>query len=74
MMHQLFIDGHLADLSDDTNVSFTIQSNLLTGAADFKGNHSLSIALPATVNNRQIINMAHVVQGGGDFPYTFHNV
>ena len=74
MTQQLFIDGHLADINDNTNVSFSIQSNLLTGAADFKGNRTLTIDLPATVNNRSIIDMAHVVQGGGDFPYQFHNV
>lgn len=74
MMQQLYIDGQLADIAEDTNVTFSIVSNLLTGAADFKGNRSLTIALPATVRNRSIINMAQVVQGGGSYPYTFHNV
>lgn len=73
-MQQLYIDGQLADIAEDTNVTFSIVSNLLTGAADFKGNRSLTIALPATVRNRSIINMAQVVQGGGSYPYTFHNV
>lgn len=74
MIQQLYIDGQLADIAEDTNVTFSIVSNLLTGAADFKGNRSLTIALPATVRNRSIINMAQVVQGGGSYPYTFHNV
>jgi hypothetical protein len=74
MTHQLYIDGQLADIAEDTNVTFTIVSNLLTGAADFKGNRTLTIDLPATVNNRRLINMAQVVQGGGDYPYRFHNV
>ena len=74
MMQQLYIDGKLADIAEGTEVTFSLQSNLLTGAADFKGNRSLTIALPATVRNRSIINMAQVVQGGGSYPYTFHNV
>lgn len=74
MIQQLYIDGQLADIAEDTNVTFSIVSNLLTGAADFKGNRSLTIALPSTVRNRSIINMAQVVQGGGSYPYTFHNV
>ena len=74
MTQQLFIDGRLADIAEDTNVTFSIVSNLLTGAADFKGNRTLTIALPATVNNRSIIDMAQLVQGGGAWPYTFHNV
>ena len=73
-MQQLYIDGKLADIAEGTEVTFSLQSNLLTGAADFKGNRSLTIALPATVRNRSIINMAQVVQGGGSYPYTFHNV
>lgn len=73
-MQQLYIDGKLADIAEGTEVTFSFQSNLLTGAADFKGNRSLTIALPATVRNRSIINMAQVVQGGGSYPYTFHNV
>jgi len=73
-MQQLFIDGKLADLGDNTNVSFTIVSNLLKGAADFAGNRTLTVTLPATVHNRTIIRQAQVVQVGGDFAYTFHNV
>ena len=73
-MQQLYIDGKLADIAEGTEVTFSLQSNLLTGAADFKGNRSLTIALPATVRNRSLINMAQVVQGGGNYPYTFHNV
>ena len=74
MMQQLYIDGILADLDEKTEVSFSIVSNLLTGAADFKGNRTLTITLPATVHNRTLINNAQVVQGGGDFPYVFHGV
>ena len=73
-MQQLFIDGKLADLGDNTQVSFTIVSNLLKGAADFAGNRTLTVTLPATVHNRTIIRQAQVVHAGGDFPYTFHNV
>ena len=74
MMQQLYIDGKLADLGDNVDLSFTIVSNLLNGAADFAGNRSLTVTLPATVHNRTIIRQAQVVQGGEDFPYTFHNV
>ena len=74
MMQQLYIDGQLADLSENTEVPFTIQSNLLTGAAEFKGNRTLTVTLPATSHNRAIIEQAQVVQSGSDFPYLFHNV
>ena len=74
MMQQLFIDGQLADIGHGTEVNLTIVSNLLTGAADFKGNRSLTISLPDTTRNRAIIQQAQVVQGGGAYPYQFHNI
>lgn len=74
MMQQLFIDGQLVDIGHGTEVNLTFVSNLLTGAADFKGNRSLTISLPDTTRNRAIIQQAQVVQGGGAYPYQFHNI
>ena len=74
MTQQLFIDGQQADLGENTEVSFSVRSNLLSGAGEFLGNRSLTVTIPATVHNRRIIDMAQSVQGGGSFPYTFHNV
>ena len=73
-MQQLYIDGKLADISESTEVSLTIVSNLLTGAADFVGNRSLTISLPSTMNNRQIISQADKVHTGNGVPYHFHNI
>ena len=74
MIQQLFIDGQLADINENTNVTFSIVSNLLTGAAEFKGNRSFTITLPFTVHNMRIIEQAQVVQVDSGFPYTFHGV
>jgi len=74
MIQQLFIDGQLADINENTNVTFSIVSNLLTGAAEFKGNRSFTITLPFTVHNMRIIEQAQVVQVDSEFPYTFHGV
>lgn len=72
MMQQIFIDGKLADVGDNTEVTLTLNSNILTGAADFKGNNSLTINLPSTVRNRTLFGNADIVQGGGSVPYVFH--
>lgn len=74
MMQQLFIDGQLADISENTSVSFSIVSNLLTGAASFVGNRTLTIKLPFTVRNMRLIEQAQIVQAGSGFPYLFHGV
>lgn len=73
-MTQLFIDGTLADINDRTDFTLTLESNILTGAADFKGNRSLTITLPATSRNQELIGHADKVQGGDGKPYDFHTV
>lgn len=70
---QLYIDGVLADISDSTEVTLTHESNLLTGAAEFKSNRSLTISLPATMHNRKLFGYADIVQYDGGVPYDFHD-
>ena len=74
MIQQLYIDGQLADINENTNVTFTIKSNLLSGAADFVGNRSFTITIPFTVHNMRIIEHAQIVQSESGYPYMFHNV
>ena len=74
MMQQLYIDGKLADIGEGVDVALELKSNLLTGADNFSGNSSLTITLPTTVRNRDIISHADIVQGGGNVPYQFHNI
>lgn len=73
-MQQLFIDGMLADISENTDVTLSLVSNLLTGAEGFVGNHSLTVKLPSTVHNRNIIEQADKVHGGGLTAYLFHDI
>ena len=73
-MMQLYIDQKLADIGEGTDVTLTLESNILTGAADFKGNRSLTITLPATSRNQELISHADKVQGGDGVPYQFHHV
>ena len=73
MIHQqLFIDGQLADLADNTEVTLVHESNILNGAASFKSNHSLTIKLPATVRNKAIFYHADLVQSMAGKAYQWH--
>jgi len=74
MIQQLFIDGQLADIGDNTNVTFSLKSNLLNGAADFVGNRSFTVTIPFTVHNMRIIENAQIVQSDSGYPYLFHDV
>ena len=74
MIQQIYIDGTLADVNENTDVTLTLESNMLKGAAEFTGNRSLTITLPSTVHNRTILGHADIVQGGGTIPYEFHRL
>ena len=69
---QLYIDGQLADLGDNTEVTLTHESNILTGAASFKSNHSLTVTIPATSRNRMLFGYADIVQSTTDEAYQWH--
>lgn len=73
MIHQqLFIDGQLADIADNTEVTLVHESNILNGAASFTSNHSLTIKLPATVRNKAIFYHADLVQSMAGKAYQWH--
>jgi len=74
MMQQIFIDGQLADLSEDTNVTLRYESNILTGASSFTCNHSLTVALPATAHNSRLFGLPTVVQSNVGEVYRWHDV
>ena len=69
---QLYIDGQLADLGDNTEVTLTHESNILTGAASFKSNHSLTVTIPATSRNRMLFGYADIVQSTTGEAYQWH--
>ena len=71
---QIYIDGQLADMREDTDVTLKHESNILTGAASFKTNHSLTVTLPATSRNRMLFGYADIVQNTAGEAYQWHTV
>ena len=74
MIQQLYIDGVLADISESTSITLRHESNILTGAASFTANHSLTVSLPATIHNRKIFGLPSVVQTEVGEAYRWHDV
>ena len=72
MIQQIFIDGHLADISDNTQVTLRHESNLLD-VSSIKSNHTLTISLPATVNNRSLFGLPDIVQSTTGEAYGWHD-
>lgn len=70
---QLYIDGELVDLGEDTTITLSIKSNLFREISDIVSNNTYTIKLPKTVRNQRIIGHADLVQNGGStYPYAYH--
>lgn len=69
---QLFIDGELVDMDEDTNITLNIRSNLFTDLSKIVSNNSYTIKLPKTVRNQRIIEHADLPSCETDYPRKFH--
>ena len=69
---QLYIDGILMDLSEDTNVVLDIKSNLFNDVTKITSNYTYTIQLPRTVHNLSVLNQADRPKSGSKYPYIFH--
>lgn len=69
---QLYIDGELVDLGDDTKITLNIKSNLFTDLSKIVSNNSYTIKLPKTVRNQRIIGHADIPACNTDYPREYH--
>lgn len=70
---QLYIDGELVDLGEDTKFTLSIKSNLFRDITDIVSNNTYTVKLPKTVRNQRIIGHVDLVQNGGStYPYAYH--
>lgn len=69
---QLYVDGVLADIDEDTRLTMDIKSHLLGDVSKWESNATWSVKLPKTVRNRRVLGYSDMVQSGVNFPYVFH--
>ena len=69
---QLYIDGELVDLDEDTQITLNIKSNLFTDLSKIVSNNSYTIKLPKTVRNQRIIEHADLPACDTDYPREYH--
>lgn len=65
MIGELYIDGVLVDVSENTSVALTINSNLFGDVSKIASNNTYTIKLPRTAKNEGIFFGAARVQHGG---------
>lgn len=66
---QLYINDHLADLSDESPIALTFQINNLAEVKNQQGNTSNQFKLPLTQHNRRILGFPDDVALCSDGPY-----
>lgn len=70
---ELYIDGELMDMDEDTKVTLDIKSNIFIEVSKMTSNSSFTVKLPKTVRNQRIIGHSDLVTVISDYPYRVHS-
>ena len=69
---QLYIDGVLMDLPENTDVVLDIKSNLFRDVTKMTSNYTYTIQLPRTVHNLAVLQKADRPKNGSRHHYILH--
>lgn len=70
---QLYLDGVLMDLAEDTSVVLDIKSNLFRDITQMSSNNTYSISIPKTVHNIAVLGNSVKPKSDSKYPYIFHS-
>ena len=69
---QLYIDGVLMDMSEDSAITLDIKSNLFRDITKMMSNTTGTIKLPKTAHNMAVLEFAGKPSTSSEYPYIFH--
>ena len=69
---QLYIDGVLMDMSEETAITLDIKSNLFRDITKMTANTTYTINLPKTAHNMAVLEFAGKPSTSSKYPYIFH--
>lgn len=69
---QLYIDGILMDMSDESAITLDIKSNLFRDITKMTANTTYTINLPKTAHNMAVLEFAGKPSTSSKYPYIFH--
>ena len=69
---QLYIDGVLMDMSEETAITLDIKSNLFRDITKMTANTTYTINLPKTAHNMAVLQFAGKPSTSSKYPYIFH--
>lgn len=69
---QLYIDGVLMDMSEESAITLDIKSNLFRDITKMTANTTYTINLPKTAHNMAVLEFAGKPSTSSKYPYIFH--
>lgn len=69
---QLYIDGVLMDMSEESEITLDIKSNLFRDITKMTANTTYTINLPKTAHNMAVLQFAGKPSTSSKYPYIFH--
>lgn len=69
---QLYIDGILMDMSEESAITLDIKSNLFRDITKMTANTTYTINLPKTAHNMAVLEFAGKPSTSSKYPYIFH--
>lgn len=69
---QLYIDGVLMDMSEESAITLDIKSNLFRDITKMTANTTYTINLPKTAHNMAVLEFAGKPSTNSKYPYIFH--
>ena len=69
---QLYIDGVLMDMSEETEITLDIKSNIFRDIMKMTANTTYTINLPKTAHNMAVLQFAGKPSTSSKYPYIFH--
>lgn len=70
---QLYLDGVLMDMSDDSTITLDIKSNLFRDITKMTSNTTYTINLPKTAHNMAVLVFAGKPRSSSKYPFVFHS-
>lgn len=69
---QLYIDGVLMDMGEDSEITLDIKSNLFRDITKMTSNTTYTINLPKTAHNMAVLEFSSKPSTSSQYPYIFH--
>lgn len=70
---QLYLDGVLMDMSDNSTITLDIKSNLFRDITKMTSNTTYTINLPKTAHNMAVLVFAGKPRSSSKYPFIFHS-